>query len=334
MMQSTALKFTFLGTGSSSQVPVYNCFCPACQRARWDKAFRRRPCSAMIETSAGKWLIDSGLTDLTERFFAYELKGILQTHYHADHAQGLLQLRWGVDATIPVYGPVDEVGFADLYKHPGILDFQPGFTPFEVKRLGDSYGFSVMALPLQHSRPTVGYLISSLNGESLAYLTDTAGLSAEVMQFLSSIPLRYVVLDCSYPPSDLSPQHDAITKYQPQCDSSTDALDGHDVGMRNQSVQQSHSKTSGAHSAKSRNQTNQDEPQGEGLLSQKDDTIKQKTKNHNDLWAALDILEQLSPEKGFLTHIDHKVDTYIMQNPHVLPENVALAQDNLSLVLR
>lgn len=252
------LKFTFLGTGSSSQIPVYNCDCLACQRARKDTQFVRRPSSAVIENASGKWLIDSGLTDLTQRFSANELKGILQTHYHADHAQGLLQLRWGVNARIPVYGPVDEVGFADLYKHPGILDFQPGFAPFDIQTFE---GFSVMALPLQHSRPTLGYLISTPNGENLAYLTDTCGLADEVMQFLSALPLRYVVLDCSYPPLECP-------------------------------------------------------------------------KQHNDLTTALDILEQLAPEQGFLTHIDHKVDTYILQNPHILPTNTMLAKDGLSVVLR
>lgn len=257
-MSNTSLKFTFLGTGSASQVPVYNCSCPACKRASADSNFIRRPSSAVVESIQGKWLIDSGLTDLTERFTAGELKGILQTHYHADHAQGLLHLRWGINTKIPVYGPIDEVGFADLYKHPGILEFQQGFQPFDIQQFAD---FSVMALPLEHSRPTVGYLISTPQGASLAYLTDTCGLSEEVLQFLKGLPLQYVVLDCSYPPLD-------------------------------------------------------------------------KPQQHNDLTTALKIIEQLAPEQAFLTHIDHKVDTYLMQYPQALPEKVSLAQDGLSVLLK
>lgn len=251
------LTLTFLGTGSSSQIPVYNCTCIACQRAHQDPRWVRRPCSAVIENTHGKWLIDSGLMDLTTRFAPHELKGILQTHYHADHAQGLLHLRWGVGLKIPVYGPVDDLGFADLYKHPGILDFQLGFQAFDTQRFP---GFSVMAIPLQHSRPTMGYLISSLEGENIAYLTDTCGLADDVMQFLSALPLKYAIVDCSYPSAT-----------QPR--------------------------------------------------------------NHNDLTMALEMLEQLAPEQGFLTHIDHRVDAYLMEHPEALPEDVSVAQDGMKLVL-
>ncbi len=41
-----------------------------------------------------------------------------------DHVQGLFPLRWGVGDKIPVYGPPDEQGCDDLFKHPGLLDFQ------------------------------------------------------------------------------------------------------------------------------------------------------------------------------------------------------------------
>ena len=79
----------------------------------------------------------------------------LQTHYHADHAQGLLHLRWGQGLVIPVHGPDDPEGLADLYKHPGILDFSQPFMALERRQLGE---LKVTALPLTHSRPTFGYL--------------------------------------------------------------------------------------------------------------------------------------------------------------------------------
>lgn len=247
------LQFTFLGTGSSSQLPVFRCDCPACERAREDAFFVRRPCSAMLSSEKQMWLIDSGLTDLAARFEQENIRGILQTHYHADHVQGLLHLRWGRGDTIPVYGPHDEVGFADLYKHPGILDFQKGWEAFECKDFG---AFTATALPLQHSRPTMGYLISAR--ENIAYLTDTCGLSNEVLCFLQKVPLKYVVLDCSYPPLP-------------------------------------------------------------------------NPRQHNDLTTALALIEVLKPQHGFLTHIDHKLDCYLMEHPQALSENVFLARDNLVL---
>lgn len=202
------MKFTLLGTGSASQVPVYNCACIACERAKQQSKYWRRPCSALIQTDRGQWLIDSGLTDLTERFPAGTLQGIFQTHYHADHAQGLLQLRWGVNISIPVYGPDDPNGFADIYKHSGILRFQPPFKPFET--IGFA-GFSITALPLQHSRPTFGYLISdAANRQRIAYLTDTCGLSDELMQFLRHKSLTHAVIDCSYPPLSHPKNHNDV----------------------------------------------------------------------------------------------------------------------------
>src|SRR5690554_2580785 len=132
----TAMQLTLLGTGSARQLPVYNCECVACARARREPRYRRGPCSAVLECGGTRWLIDAGHTDLAERFPPGSLSGILQTHYHADHAQGLLHLRWGVNLRIPVLGPPDPEGLADLYKHPGILDFSKTLTPFVPEDLG------------------------------------------------------------------------------------------------------------------------------------------------------------------------------------------------------
>ncbi|CAM5210248.1 phosphonate metabolism protein PhnP [Oligella ureolytica] len=199
--------FTVLGTGSASQLPVYNCQCLACERARADSCFIRRPASAMLQIGRDVYLFDSGHMDLRERFpvpaaddtVSPKLKAIFQTHYHADHAQGLLNLRWGVDITLPVYGPMDKEGFADLYKFPGILDFSPTLQPFQ--RLELVPGVEITALPLQHSRPTLGYLIEVTGGKALAYLTDTGGLASEVIELLRDKEVDYLMIDCSFDPT-------------------------------------------------------------------------------------------------------------------------------------
>ena len=202
------MRLTLLGTGDARQVPVYGCQCPACLAALSDKALRRLPCSALVEFDDQRWLIDSGLTDLTERFPPCSLSGILQTHYHADHAQGLLHLRWGQGLVIPVHGPVDPEGLADLYKHPGILDFSQPFAAFETRVLG---ALQVTALPLQHSRPTLGYLLEG-DGRRIAYLTDTVGLPEATYDYLQRQPLHALILDCSMPPQLQTPRnHNDLT---------------------------------------------------------------------------------------------------------------------------
>jgi len=202
------MRLTLLGTGDARQVPVYGCDCAACHAARHDERLRRRPCCALVEVGEQRWLIDSGLTDLTERFPPRSLSGILQTHYHADHAQGLLHLRWGQGLVIPVHGPADPEGLADLYKHPGILDFSRPFMPFESRPLG---ALQVTALPLLHSRPTLGYLLEG-GGRRIAYLTDTVGLPHDTHTFLQREALDVLILDCSMPPQPHAPRnHNDLT---------------------------------------------------------------------------------------------------------------------------
>lgn len=197
------MRLTLLGTGDARQVPVYGCQCVACLAAHEDSRRRRLPCCALVEVEDQRWLIDSGLTDLTERFAPGSLSGILQTHYHADHAQGLLHLRWGQGLVIPVHGPADPEGLADLYKHPGILDFSQPFAQFETRQLG---ALSVTALPLVHSRPTLGYLLEA-EGRRVAYLTDTVGLPDDTMAYLQQAPLEVLILDCSMPPQPQVPRN-------------------------------------------------------------------------------------------------------------------------------
>ncbi|MFJ3485048.1 phosphonate metabolism protein PhnP [Pseudomonas sp. NPDC090202] len=197
------MRLTLLGTGDARQVPVYGCQCQACAAAHADPRLRRRPCCALVELGDQRWLIDSGLPDLTERFPPHSLSGILQTHYHADHAQGLLHLRWGQGLVIPVHGPADPEGLSDLYKHPGILDFSQPFAAFESRALGE---LMVTALPLLHSKLTLGYLLEG-GGRRVAYLTDTVGLPQDTTEYLQKRGLDLLVLDCSMPPQPQVPRN-------------------------------------------------------------------------------------------------------------------------------
>lgn len=197
------MRLTLLGTGNAGGVPLYGCDCVACSGARADVARRRRPCSALLETASQRVLIDAGLPDLAERFPSGSLSRILLTHYHADHVQGLLPLRWGVNTRLDVIGPSDPQGFDDLYKHPGIFDFActaQAFTPLVFGEL------QIIPLPLNHSRPTLGYCLE-VGDARIAYLTDTVGLPSPTLDYLRARPPTVLVVDCSHPPRDVRPTH-------------------------------------------------------------------------------------------------------------------------------
>jgi len=190
------MQLTILGSGNAAGVPVYGCDCPACGRAREDQRLGRGPCSALLQTTAGRLLIDAGQPDLGMRFPPGSLQAILLTHYHMDHVHGLFPWRWGKGPRIPVIGPHDPAGCDDLLKHPGMFDFGITAIPGEPFTL---LGLDILPLALQHSRPTLGYQIRHA-GRSLAYVTDTIGLPPRTLAMLQDAPPDLLILDCSFPP--------------------------------------------------------------------------------------------------------------------------------------
>lgn len=202
------MELTLLGTGCAQQVPVFGCNCVICVNARAQPALGRKACSAMVRYQGETSLIDAGLPTLNQQFAAGEIQRFLLTHYHMDHVQGLFPLRWGCGNSIPVYGPPDPDGCDDLYKHPGILAFQPPLQPFHGVRFGQ---LRVTPVPLNHSKITFGYLLQSHN-RTIAYLTDTIGLPADSALFLASKNIDLLVMDCSHPPQIPPPRnHNDVT---------------------------------------------------------------------------------------------------------------------------
>ncbi|MDT8321213.1 MAG: phosphonate metabolism protein PhnP [Xanthomonadales bacterium] len=206
------LRLVLLGTGDAGGVPLYGCHCPACERARLDPRFIRRPSTALVETGGTRLLIDAGLTDLAERFPAGTLSSILLTHYHPDHVQGLFHLRWGMGKQIDVWSPPDPEGCADLYKNSGLLRFH-WLQKFEPTLMGD---VTVTPVPMIHSKITFGYCLEA-GGARIAYLCDTIGLPPDSTKFLKQWRPDCIVLDCCYPPQERPPRNHNDVKRALEC---------------------------------------------------------------------------------------------------------------------
>lgn len=195
------MRLTFLGTGAAGGVPLWGCDCKVCTLARVDITLRRKPNCAVLEAGATRLLIDAGVMDVAERFPPGALQAVLVTHFHADHVQGLFHLRWG-KGELEVYSPHDSEGCADLYKSPGPLRFKQ-LSKHEQIKLGE---VSITAVPLVHSKPTLGYCIEH-EGARVAYLSDCRELPLATLEFMQRWQPHTICLDCTFPPGAPEPRN-------------------------------------------------------------------------------------------------------------------------------
>lgn len=171
------MKIRFLGTGTSTGVPVIGCGCEVCRSA--DPRDRRLRTSALVTLDSGKrLLIDCG-PDFREQILGAGspgLEALLVTHSHYDHVGGIDDLRPYCHGTrdFPTYCRADVADdlrrrnpwsfAAKLY--PGVPTFEiheiEPFRPFEIA------GAEVLPVEVMHGAlPILGYRIGPLG-----YVTD------------------------------------------------------------------------------------------------------------------------------------------------------------------
>ena len=182
------MKLTFLGTGTSSGVPMIGCACPVCRSLDYrDKRLR----TAVHLAVAGRSLVVDTGPDFRQqmlRTHVDRLDAILFTHAHKDHTAGLDDVRafnFRQQQEIPVFA---EPGVAEQlrrefayvfaeHKYPGVP--QVGLHLIE----DDQQPFDVLGLAVQplralhHRLPVLGFRVGGL-----AYLTDANQLPASTME--------------------------------------------------------------------------------------------------------------------------------------------------------
>src|SRR5512138_1346289 len=172
------MRVTFLGTGTSTGVPVPTCDCAVCTSA--DPRDRRLRPSILLEWEGASVLVDTS-TDLRQQALDHRLMrldAVLYTHAHADHIFGLDELRmynWRRGGAMPVYGSATTLAairrtfwyvFEDVEAGGGkpLLEMHEVDGPFELA------GRRIVPVPLHHgSLPILGYRIGGF-----AYLTDVS----------------------------------------------------------------------------------------------------------------------------------------------------------------
>lgn len=107
-MEPTTLEIEFLGTGTSTGVPMVRCHCPVCMSA--DPRDKRLRTSAIVRYQGARILIDCGPDFRAQMLRASDdnLDAVLLTHIHYDHVAGIDDLRsYCFERPFPMYARAD-----------------------------------------------------------------------------------------------------------------------------------------------------------------------------------------------------------------------------------
>lgn len=193
-MEPTTLEIEFLGTGTSTGVPMLRCLCPVCMSA--DERDKRLRTSAIVRYQGVRLLIDCGPDFRTQMLRASDdnLDAVLLTHIHFDHVAGLDDLRtYCFERPFPLYARQDVLD--NLHQRiPYCFDKNPypGVATFEEHVIGDEpflvEGVKVEPINVMHYKLSiVGFRIGPL-----AYITDAKSISNEVVKSLRGVPLLVI----------------------------------------------------------------------------------------------------------------------------------------------
>lgn len=184
---------TFLGTGTSSGVPMIGCICDVCRSAD-PRDHRLRPSIYVDVPGHAAILVDAG-PDLRQQVLTFDvarIDAILFTHSHADHILGLDEIRrfnYMQGGAIPCHASADT--WASLrrtfyYAFDGVRREGGGIPKIEAHQIDGPLsvgGVRVVPVPLLHgSSPILGFRFGSF-----AYLTDCSAIPEASWPLLTGI---------------------------------------------------------------------------------------------------------------------------------------------------
>ncbi|WP_239325380.1 MBL fold metallo-hydrolase [Snodgrassella gandavensis] len=200
----TQLTLTVLGCGSSSGTPVIGCDCPTCTSN--DPKNRRTRCSAHIQIGEQHWQIDTG-TDFYHQTLQHKLPridGILYTHPHADHLNGIDDLRtfcYKQQAAIPIYGHHDTLAnicsrFDYAFLEQNNYWNRPVLRAHELPlNQGQNSVLNIDGVPIwQFGVPHGSWTTSAFRIGNIAWFTDLNHIEESIFPHLHG--LDYLFLDC------------------------------------------------------------------------------------------------------------------------------------------
>jgi len=195
------MKLTFLGTGTSTGVPLVACHCAVCTSP--DPHDKRTRPSVMLEYDGHVVLIDTTPDFRTQalREGMARLDAVVYTHAHADHILGLDDTRvfyFRQQVPIPIYA--NEPCLATLqrtfaYIFDGNFPFGGAvrLNPHCVEGSFELWGLHLVPIPVLHGNlPVLGYRF-----RDVAYITDVSEIPETSFPLLEN--LDTLILDALRP---------------------------------------------------------------------------------------------------------------------------------------
>jgi phosphoribosyl 1,2-cyclic phosphate phosphodiesterase len=170
------LKITFLGTGTSSGVPMIGCDCEVCTST--DKKDKRLRSSIMVQSDKTTLVVDTG-PDFRYQMLREKVKhldAVIFTHPHKDHMAGLDDIRafnYLIKRPMDIYADsvTEEAVRRDFYyafsdtRYPGIPELNLNTITLEPFIVGDIPVIPVMVWHLK--MPVMGFRFGKFT-----YITD------------------------------------------------------------------------------------------------------------------------------------------------------------------
>lgn len=190
------MKFIILGSGTSTGVPMVGCSCPVCSSA--DPRDKRTRSSLLIQNNGKNILVDTS-TDLRAQALREKLEqidAVLFTHSHADHVNGIDDLRgfhFLHKQVIPCFAsePTLEIlhkSFFYIFDDSGNPAYPPIMRPNLLTGPLELFGLNIVPLELAHGNMlSLGYRIGPL-----AYLTDCNAIPKSSLELLQGLDILII----------------------------------------------------------------------------------------------------------------------------------------------
>lgn len=194
------MRFTVLGSGTSTGVPTVACECATCTSS--DPRDKRLRTSLMVESESTRVVIDTS-SDFRTQMLAHnvlEIDAVVYTHHHFDHIGGFDDLRpfaFRRASAVPVFAMEETAGvLRSTFPYAfGLVESTGASIPNVALHLIDSAPFVIgdiefLPIPMRHGQRM---RVNGYRMGSFAYCTDTNHIPASSMRLLENLDV--LILD-------------------------------------------------------------------------------------------------------------------------------------------